>query len=395
MPPRLVIRQLADDSFEWMALDRGGRATSPPVAGLPRESAALVDLILPSEHALLLEAPRLAKRASQLAQALPYAIEEQLAGPVEQQHVAFLDRGQAASIAVAVIARERLQAVLGQLSGAGHPVDRCHTAAQLLPLKPGQLSVLVDGTESLLRWGGSAAISCRTADLVDAIALLRDGDAGFTQVRCWRTRGSQALQLDGLAVDDEVIDAALPWLAAQFPASGTPDLLQGEFRPRRRGGQLASRWRWAAILAVLACGLGLLQALVERAALERYANSRRAEMDQLLRDALPGTTRIVDPVAQLRAELERRGATGAATAGALPLLATVAPLIAGSGRYTIEALEYRGGTLELTINAPDVAALDGLRSALAAVPSLQVELTSALPGSNGYEGRLRIREGRS
>jgi type II secretory pathway component PulL len=77
----------------------------------------------------------------------------------------------------------------------------------------------------------------------------------------------------------------------------------------------------------------------------------------------------------------------------LPLLARIAPLIAGSGRYTIEALDYREGTLELTVSAPDVAALDSLRASLAALPPLNAELTSALPGSNGYEGRLRIREG--
>ena len=42
-----------------------------------------------------------------------------------------------------------------------------------------------------------------------------------------------------------------------------------------------------------------------------------------------------------------------------PLLAQVAPLIAGSGMYTLDAIEFRADTLELTLRTRDVAALAG------------------------------------
>jgi general secretion pathway protein L len=113
-------------------------------------------------------------------------------------------------------------------------------------------------------------------------------------------------------------------------------------------------------------------------------------MEQLLRSAVPGLTRVVDPRAQLAAEETRLGrSTGG---GVLPLLARIAPSLSGSGRYTIDGLEFRGDTLELVIRGPDVATLDGLREMLAAL-SLQVELTGATPGTGGVEGRLRIRSG--
>jgi general secretion pathway protein L len=68
-------------------------------------------------------------------------------------------------------------------------------------------------------------------------------------------------------------------------------------------------------------------------------------------------------------------------------------VVAGSGRYTLEGLEYRAGTLELVVTAADVAALDQLRESLASIAPLQVELTAATPGSRGVEGRLRVRGG--
>src|SRR5690606_23730768 len=125
--------------------------------------------------------------------------------------------------------------------------------------------------------------------------------------------------------------------------------------------------------------------------LQRQVEDQRVEMERILRDALPGVTTVVDPRAQLAIELQRRQRGG--DDGALALLSRVAPIIAGSGRYTIDGLDYRAGTLEITLRAPDVATLDSLREALSAVPPLRVELTAATPGQGGVEGRLRIRGG--
>ncbi len=392
MPHRLVIRMFFDGACEWLALDRAGKLVDGPASGLPEASAERIDLLLPAEYVLLLDAPRLAKRSSQLAQALPYAIEEQLAGPVEQQHVAFDERAAGVSVPVAVIERARMRELLATLSGKGHSVDRCFSIAQLLPFTPMQLTILIDGEASLLRWSASSTMSCRTAELSDSLQLLRDSGVAWERMRVWRVHGSPLPSLGGDVVDEVRIPAALPWLAELVASATAPDLLQGEFLPRRRGGRVSAQWRWAAVLAGVALLAGLLNLTVERFALERHSDLRRAEMDALLRQAIPGTQRVVDPVAQLSAELDRRA--GTRVGGALPLLARLAPLIAGSGRYTIESLDYRAGALELTITATDVAALDGLRATLSAA-QLQVDLTSALPGSNGYEGRLRIKDSAS
>ena len=52
--------------------------------------------------------------------------------------------------------------------------------------------------------------------------------------------------------------------------------------------------------------------------------------------------------------------------------------------------EFRNGTLELSLTAPDVPTLDLLRERLATLPGLKVELTAANPSENGVEGRIRI-----
>ena len=130
---------------------------------------------------------------------------------------------------------------------------------------------------------------------------------------------------------------------------------------------------------------------VERWQLDRLHASQRAQMETLLREALPDVQRVVDPRAQVAAELARRG--GAARGeGVLGLLARIAPLLSGSGRYTMDGLEYRAGTLDLTLRGDDVATLDELRERMASL-GLAAELTAMTPGSSGVEGKLRVREG--
>jgi type II secretory pathway component PulL len=59
----------------------------------------------------------------------------------------------------------------------------------------------------------------------------------------------------------------------------------------------------------------------------------------------------------------------------------------------LQAVDYRAGTLELTLSGEDVSTLDGVRETLAALPGLQVELAGVTPGKGVVEGRLRIRGG--
>ncbi len=387
MPHRLLIRLFADGAAEWLAQARDGAVLQGPQAGLPDLAADEIVLLLPAEDVLLLDAPRIGRSVAQLAQALPYAIEEQLVAAVETQQIAIDERSAGDPVAVAVIDRARLDAALARLRDAGLAPDRAYAESQLLPFAPP--SAWCDGERIVLRWARSAALVTDRAGWPATRELLA---ASGAPANGWRGYGDVA-GLDGIDAAPEPVGEPLRWLAGRLAAIDGPNLLQGDYRPARRHAQSTGLWRWAAGLAAATLVLGLLTAVIERAQLERQVAARQQEMEGLLRHALPGVQRVVDPVAQLRVEQQRLGQRQ--TGGALPLLATVAPVLAGSGRYTVDAIEYRGQTLDLVVTAPDVAALDRLRESLAALPPLQVELTAATPGSRGVEGRLRVRGGES
>lgn len=371
---RLLIRLLPDGRATWLALDRDGCPVGAATAGLPPAGAHdEVIAIVPAEDVLLLGAPRVARSEKQLAQALPYAIEDRLAMPVETQHVAWAPTADPTRLRVAVIARERLDAHLATLRAAGLEPDALVPEPLLLPVG----GLLAESGRVLLRSGETSALALTPEELP---AFLPAGPSEATLAA-----GAQA-DLPANVTTRRVDDALHAYAAALV--GGIPlDLLRGGYAPRRRREGAARLWRHAAIAAGVAVALGVVHLAVERQQLAAHVEAQREEMAQLLRAAVPGTQRIVDPAQQLRAALAAGGEGGGDAA--LGLLVAAAPALSVDAATALDALDYRNGVLELTVTAPDVAALDALRARLAAA-ALRVELTAATPGSRGVEGRLRI-----
>ena len=97
-----------------------GRA-SARARGSGLEGFAAADEVIvwtPAAESLLLRAQLPTRSAAKIAQALPFALEDQLIDPPEQLHFAFAREADGA-LAVAVTARERMEAWLAALQAAG------------------------------------------------------------------------------------------------------------------------------------------------------------------------------------------------------------------------------------------------------------------------------------
>lgn len=385
MSQRLLIRLTAEGDAAWLALGRDGAPLHGERPGLPPATDAGETIVLvPAEDVLVLPVPELPGSPRQRLQALPFAIEEQLASPVEHQHVVLASQPDA----VLVVARERMQAWLARLAAAGLAVDRLLPDGWLLPADAPTL--LLHGERALLRDGPDRLLALPASQLGEMADLLGQAGAVPASVQVLRIDSDAApvLPVSGEHPSPDLLTA----LAARLPGAGGLDLLQGEFAPHHRNAGAQRSWRLAAMLAAAALLAALGIAVGEYYALDARWQRQQADMEAIYRTVVPGTTPVPDPAARLRSLLAaREGRAG--DEGALRLLSLVAPAIAGSGRYTIDAVEYRGGALELTLRAADVATLDSLRARLDDTPALRAELTGATPGTGGVEGRLRVSRG--
>lgn len=380
---RLIIRLLPDSSFVWAlmgATGRGGKGL-PDVALVA--AADDVTLVVPAEQVLLLSAPRISPRREELERGLPFAIEERLAGPIEQLHVVVGEAEGRDRVPALVVDRARIAQWLTDLDAAGIGLDRVLPESVLLPLTP-LPALWLDGDRFVLRLAPDEAVAGEHEELEVLLARV-------TLPPQHLLRSANAPVPDSLKAMSVVeLDDPLAMLGQGSAHSMGLNLLGGEFAGRRRRhGRDRSVWRWAAALAATALGLYLLQGVLELRALQARQDQAEAAMSALYLELVPDASRVVDAEAQLATALDRlRGSAG--RGGALPMLARIAPVL-GDARFSVDLIEYRDGGLELVVRGPDVAALDALREALSAQLGVAVELTSAVPGQGGVEARYRVR----
>ncbi|MBS0557919.1 MAG: type II secretion system protein GspL [Proteobacteria bacterium] len=380
MTERLLIRLHVDGRLEWLALDAQNRALSAANAGAPPapalERAQRVVVLVPSEDVLLLQASGLPGTRAQALKALPFALEDRLAGSVEDLHFAAPDtrngRLDGERIDVAVVARASLRGWLEHLAQQGVRADALYSECQVLP----DASIVLDGERALWRDGADSAGACPASELPAWIGVLDAAAANPV------SRTTHDLR------DDH--GDALAFFATQLRTEPAVNLLQGEFAPAHRQAPARRLWRTAAALAAAALLLLFVYYGADCWRLSRQSAQLDAQSRAILHEAFPGMDKVAGDPRQLMDSAMRGLAGGGGDSGLMRLLAKIAPILSSTTRTTLAGMEYHNATLELALRAPDVQTLDLMRERLAGLPGLRVEVTAANSGADGVDGRLRI-----
>ncbi|SRR6056297_3618276 len=413
-----VIRVAGADASEtdWLAVDSSGARRGEPGHGTLAEAAAAaadrrVHVLVPATEVLLTSADVPAKGA-RLLQALPFALEEQVAQDVDRLHFAAGERRSNGRTPVAVVEREFLDTLLARLREAGMEPAGVFSEAQGLARIPGTLSALIEDDRIILNDGASMELALeglRPGDALAAIGVLDDPDehAGSAdesaevprhvlmysdpEVAARHELEFQALrqQLDSLEVK-LLPDGALPRLAVTVAAGGGINLLQGRYAPRSATGSLLRPWRAAAALAAALIVLTLIGSGLRYAELRAEDERLRAEVVEAFRAAFPWVREVRDPRAQMNSELARLGQGGGTEQTPRQFLATLESLSAAMGQTSgtrIEAISYRDGVMDIRLTAPDVATLDRLRKLV----DQGGRFTARIQSTDQQEGSVRSR----
>ena len=390
MPDRLLLRLSPTGDLTWLREAGDGRAPAASMRGAPPASvvagAREIVVLVPAEDVLLTEARVAAKSRAQLLQAVPFAIEDQLLAPVEDLQFA-VSTAAGDMVGVAVVARATLRRWLERLGEAGIRPDIMLPESLAIPLAPGHSTALVENDRAIARVASWSAFVCAPAELSAWLAqnpapqpidLLDFRDA--------------TTKLNIEAAREERLRDPLAFLARNF-AKAPVNLLVGEFAPQHRGERGARWWRLAAALAAAVLVLFVLDLGIEVLQLSRTSARMETLTEDTVRKAFPdvdaGDFSRMTAADIARTRIERlRG--GAESSDFLRLLASIAPVIGGSTRIQTRGIEFRNGSLELGLRAPDVATLDTVREKLAAQPGLTVAVTAANPGDGGIDGRIKI-----
>lgn len=351
-----------------------------PLEALAQRAASHpVVVFVPAADTLSLAVTLPPMSASKARAALPFALEDQLAGDLEHQHFALGARLPDGRWPVRVVARARLEGWLKPLRDAGIEPQAVVADADTLRDKPGDLMLWLDGDEAHWRAPGQPPVSLPAEALAEGPALaLGDVPQGTLGLRVHGTpaglaRYSAAIEAVGrgsLQVAAQALpEGALPWLAAQHDPARTLNLLQGEYAPVRARRAGSDAWRWPLRLAAVAVALQVIGWGLEAWRLQRAAAPVDAALIEAARPLGPAVEDADAARGLIRSRLadwDRRERDPSRS----PLVQAASTIIdarvAAPGLTLLSLRQSEDGTVAARFEAGDAPSLQSAREALLA-----------------------------
>jgi len=408
------------DYVEWVTVDPGGALVGEPGQGDPIMAAGVagdskVVALVPGASVLRTTADIPVRGANKVLQALPFAMEENLATDVENLHFAAGKRDADGRLSIAVVERLEMEAWLELLAVAGIEPVSMYADSDAVGAVPNTTTLFVEETSVVLRDAdGSVAVT----DLDSAEATLelwfrsRDMDDDDDRapkmpvnMLVYVTEDAHAnpatgalianLQPRVASLDVRVLgDGALPRLASQIVSQPGINLLQGRYAPRSNLAAYWPAWRVAAILLASLAVTVIGAKVLEISSLRQQAASLDTAIEQGIRYTFPEVREVRDARALLQSKLRAlgRGPSDGGSTEFLETLQVVATAVAGAEDTSakLETINYRSGVMELRVLAPNVEALDTIQKQIVKAGTLDAEIQSANPEGDQVRGRIQV-----
>jgi len=431
MSYRLFVRPLqpladqAQQRYCWVLQDAGGDVQAEGESDLKEnieetlarnalDKVGLVGLI-PADDTVFCTADIPAKQGRYVAQALPYAVEEQVAQDIETLHFA-LGRHTEEGYQVAAIDKAHMAAWKQLFSGWHHAaLTAIYPDATLLPVTENGWSLCVDGATALLRSDRGEWLAVREANLaMFAHAMAEpsaDDVAAAVPVRLFRSGHEQASQnaiaqqlsqtSERLQIIEEPLDMSVTGLLAwsHYHELCQPiDLCQGEFAVKESSHHPLSPWKpliavaglWFIVQVALEIGFGWYHL--------RQAEQLQDQSMSIYHQAFPDDNRThAGNVRRVIQGQLRAGELAAPQAGFLTLLKYTGDQYARlSNNQTVSfnSINYSRarGELVVDIRSDSYEQMSRLRNGLTD-QGLQAQIGSVVNNPDGARGRLTVSGG--
>ena len=411
-------------AFNWVLHDASGdtqaRGAGDTQADIEQtlaqnalENVLLIGLI-PGDEALFCLADIPAKQSRYIQQALPFAVEEQIAQDIDSVHLA-LGRHTDDGYRVAAIDEERMERWVGLFSDWEHArLDAIYPDAALLPVTDGGWSVCLDGETALMVSDRGEWLSMHASNLgmfahtlavpsseevvaevpVTLYATEREFDAQPTIVSELKSPGRLTVRRETL----ELMPLELLAHAHHHHLSHPINLCQSRFSNRSKTQSPFKPWKpliavaavWFGIQVTLEAGMGFYH--------ERKANDLQERAMAVYREAFPGDRRTHAGNVRrvIEGQLRVAGSDGP-DLGFITLMKYTGQEYAelpGGQSVTFNSVNFSRarGELVVDVRADSYDRLSALRNGLAN-QGLEAEIGSVVNESSGARGRLTVSGG--
>lgn len=344
----------------WAVVDADGQVrqathhdNADGLASIAEDKEVIV--VVPAQDVLLTRATLPKMSRSRLAQALPYALEEQLIADVDSLHFAAGDLQADGSLPVAVIAHEKMQLWLATLQAWGLQPDSLLPMMLALPLEENNLHVVISELV-VMRTGECQGFAC---DVGNFNALLDMALAAMPKQPTLiyiHNASHQALPpLSDLVVEcrEEKIEMGelIADLSSQAAKACPINLLQGRYASKKsRFPQMKKMWKWAACLGAAWVVLLFLYPAISYFILAKRVNGIEDQMAVIYKRNFPQANSMVAP--KLRMEEKWRKVSAQIGENRLLLLiANVGKGMQATPNIKLNRLDFQNNQLTLELSA--------------------------------------------
>lgn len=332
-------------------------------------------LLLPGEDVRVYRVDLPAKSTAEARAAIPFLLEDDLAVSPSRAHFAFTGQDEAGKRLIAVIDEAVMTSWAESAAGADLTLSLVLPDYLALPCRAGETVLMQAGqgldTRILARIGDDTGFAIEP-DLVAPILAeaLESHPAARLRIMADDPDALVPSGVDPAGIDrDPAPDAraALSLFAAgiqKTTRSGGLNLLQGKFKPRRPLLTDTTLFRRAAFLAAIAVVAYLAVVITEGWRYADMADAAEQRAEEIFLEVSPGTTRIVNPRAQINARLAE------ARAGSADTFLRLSNILFDSVRVLpgveVDAMRYdsEDQALNVSLYYPDYAAAEQIKEAV-------------------------------
>jgi general secretion pathway protein L len=400
-----VVHWVLHDGERQLALGSDELDSVRAAAG-PAAEKAEVHVFVQGSGVMLTEVNIPSRNATHLRKALPFMIEEQLAGDLRKTHLAVAPHRSGDTVSVAVVAHAQMIEWLEALHAANLSPVSLIPEQLLLPREPGSISVHIHRNRALVRMEDYSGVVVDLENLVLIVELALNQRA----IPCSRIEISSCAGCDederqadalGTAIAER-LDRPIRRTSYQEPlvellASEARhprqclNLCQGGYRMDARGGDRASRWRVTRIVAAACILVFVIACYAGGVLMEWRARAVHEQAVALFLEMFPDERRVINLRRQAQARLRAAGSGADESLHRVAALAGVLESAELAG-IRLQTLRFDGnaGALSAELSAPSLTKIDMLGEMLVAA-GMNSKVLSASEEDGVASARLELR----
>jgi len=361
-----------------------------------------VVVFVPTIDVVLASASVPVKSGQRLAQAVPYALEEQLIDDIESLHVAIGSQDSDGAVATAVVSQQVMKNWLQRLEEVGVEADVILPDVLALDRINGDWSALqLDDDIVCVRSGMETGFACDANNLaVVASSHASECDADPDSMQFTDCSGTDAdniceqfKKIFSIPVNIQPCNGdALATLISGYKPTGGINLLQGDFA--RKSHWLRGQKRWLPAAALLMAWLVLQFAmniynLQQLAAVEA---DYKEKIVQVFKQAFPKVKRISDPQKQMAIKLKSlRGAPSLVGTGYIELMEKISQVFIKVPNIEIQTLSFKNGVIDIDLQVKDLDGLESFKESILKISGINIDIKSTSQRKGKLLSRIQIR----